>query len=105
MSFKKNKYTIIKNAIPINVANFCMNYLQLKRKVYDTYKEWKYISPYNKDHGYYEGEKDQIPNTWSCYGDIAMETLLSMVKPIMEKNTQLKLYETYAYTRLYKKGD
>ena len=50
MSFKKNKYTIIKNAIPINVANFCMNYLQLKRKVYDTYKEWKYISPYNQDH-------------------------------------------------------
>lgn len=105
MSFKKNKYTVIKNAIPINVANFCMNYLQLKKKVYDTYTEWKYISPYNKDHGFYEGEQDQIPNTWSCYGDIAMETLLSMVKPIMEKNTHLKLYETYAYTRLYKKGD
>ena len=94
MSFKKNSYLVIKNAIPLNVAHFCMNYLQLKRKVYNTYLDWKYISPYNVDYGTYEDA--QIPNTWSCYGDIAMDTLLSMVKPAMEKQTKLKLYETYA---------
>jgi hypothetical protein len=47
----------------------------------------------------------QVPNTYSCYGDIAMETLLKYVKPIMEKRTGLKLVETYSYARIYKKGD
>ena len=103
MIFKNNIYLFIKNTIPLNFENFFINYLKLKRKVYNTYLDWKYISPYNVDYGTYEDA--QIPNTWSCYGDIAMDTLLSMVKPAMEKQTKLKLYETYAYTRLYKKGD
>ena len=47
----------------------------------------------------------QVPGTYSHYGDIAMETLLSEVKPIMQKQTGLKLIETYAYARIYKKGD
>mgnify|MGYP003643286491 FL=1 len=34
-----------------------------------------------------------------------METLLTEVKPIMQKQTGLKLIETYAYARIYKKGD
>ena len=34
-----------------------------------------------------------------------METLLQEVKPVMEKETELKLIETYSYARIYKKGD
>ena len=34
-----------------------------------------------------------------------METLLQEVKPVMEKQTKLKLSETYSYARIYKKGD
>ena len=34
-----------------------------------------------------------------------MEILLGRIKPKMEKWTGLKLLETYAYTRLYNKGD
>jgi len=34
-----------------------------------------------------------------------MDTLLTEVKPVMEKETGLKLIETYAYARIYKKGD
>jgi hypothetical protein len=30
---------------------------------------------------------DQVPNTYSHYADIAMETLLLLVQPIMEKQT------------------
>ena len=48
---------------------------------------------------------EQVPNTYSHYGDIAMETLLQEVKPVMEKHTKLKLSETYSYARIYKKGD
>ena len=34
-----------------------------------------------------------------------METLLQKVKPIMEKESGVKLTETYSYARIYKKGD
>jgi len=50
-------------------------------------------------------EDSQIPETYSHYADIVMETLLQKVKPIMEKETGLTLVETYSYARLYKKGD
>ena len=47
----------------------------------------------------------QIPETYSHYADIVMETLLQKVKPIMEKESKVKLSETYSYARIYKKGD
>ena len=34
-----------------------------------------------------------------------MEVLLKEITPIMEETTSLKLIETYAYARVYKKGD
>ena len=34
MSFKKNKYKIVKNAIPIDVANFVNDYFVLKRQIH-----------------------------------------------------------------------
>ena len=65
--------------------------------------ETKFISPFTE---YWGGWHDpQIPNTYSHYADIAMETLLQEVKPVMEKHTSLKLSPTYAYARIYKKGD
>jgi hypothetical protein len=48
---------------------------------------------------------EQVPNTYSHYSDIAMETLLLKVKSVMEKETGLKLIENYSYARIYKKGD
>ena len=47
----------------------------------------------------------QVPQTYSHYADIAMETLLTWVQPVMEKHTGLKLSPTYSYARIYKKGD
>ena len=38
MSFKKNKYKIIKNAIPIDVANFVHDYFVIKRNVFGDLK-------------------------------------------------------------------
>ena len=34
-----------------------------------------------------------------------METLLTSLKPKMEKTTGLKLFENYSYTRIYKVKD
>ena len=105
MSFKKNKYTIIRKAIDKDLAAFVANYFAMQKQVLDTCRKARYISPYETLLGYYEGENEQIPNTYSCYSDIAMETLLLKCQPVMEKTTGLKLYPAYTYARIYKKGD
>jgi hypothetical protein len=105
MSFKKNRYTVIRQAISKDLAMFVANYFSMKKQVYDTCIQARYISPYEVLLGYYEGQNEQIPNTYSCYSDIAMETLLLKCQPVMEKATGLKLYPAYTYARIYKKGD
>jgi hypothetical protein len=105
MSFKKNKYTVIKQAISKDLAIFIANYFRMQKQVYDTCRAARYFSPFETILGYYEGENEQIPNTYSAYANIAMETLLLKCQPGMEKATGLKLYPAYTYARIYKKGD
>ena len=106
MSFKKNKYAIIRKAIDKDLATFVFNYFCMKKQVHDTCLKEKYISPFDQSLGYYEDPLDgQVINTYACYSDIAMETLLLKCQPIMEKTTGLKLYPAYTYARMYKKGD
>jgi len=103
--FKKDKYVVIKQAISKEMATFIYNYFLMKKQVYDTCRKTRYISPYEVMVGYYEGETEQIPHTYSCYSDIVMETLLLKCQPIMEKITKLKLNPAYSYARIYKNGD
>ena len=103
--FKKKKYTVIRQAISKDLAAFIANYFLMQKQVYDTCKVSRYFSPFETILGYYEGENEQIPNTYSAYGNIAMETLLLKCQPEMEKATGLKLYPAYTYARIYKKGD
>jgi alkylated DNA repair dioxygenase AlkB len=105
MSFKKNKYTIIRKAISKDLATFIANYFSMKKQVYDTCLNTRYISPYETLLGFYEEADRQVPNTYSHYADIAMETLLLKCLPKMEEVTGLKLYPAYTYARIYKKGD
>jgi len=103
--FKKNKYTVIRQAISKELAAFVANYFCMQKQVYDTCRERKYFSPFENIIGYYENDQDQIPNTYSQYANMAMETLLLKCQPGMEKATGLKLYPAYSYARIYKKGD
>jgi alkylated DNA repair dioxygenase AlkB len=103
--FKEKKYKIIRKAISKDLAVFLANYFSIKKQVYDTCVKQKYISPFEKLLGWYETKNEQIPNTYSCYSDIAMETLLLKCLPIMEETTGLNLYPSYSYARIYKKGD
>ena len=103
MSFKKNKYIVIKQAISRDLAAFVANYFSVKKLVYDTCLKDRYISPYETLLGTYKD--NQIPHTYCCYADIAMETLMLKCQPIMEKTTGLKLTPAYTYARIYKKGD
>ena len=44
--FKKKKYTIIKKAIPEELASFIANYFRMQKQVYDTCKATRYFSPF-----------------------------------------------------------
>jgi len=103
--FKKNKYVVIKQAISKDLASFIANYFSMQKKVYDTCREHRYFSPFENIIGHYESEIEQIPNTYSHYANIAMETLLLKCQPVMEKVTGLKLNPAYSYARIYKHGD
>ena len=103
MSFQKNKYCVIKEAVPKDIATFVYNYFLLKRQVARTLFDERYISNFTEEWGTWADQ--QVPNTYSHYADIAMETLLMRTLPIMEKKTGLKLYPTYSYARIYKPGD
>ncbi len=103
MTFKDKKYIVIKNAVSKEIANFTYAYLLLKRDVARTLFDRKWISPFEEMHGWWN--ETQVPNTFSIYGDVAMETLLLKLWPLIEKETNIKLVPTYAYARIYKKGD
>ena len=100
--FKKKKYTVIRQAISKDLAAFVANYFSMQKQVYDTCRAQRYISPFENIIGHYEGRDEQIPDTYSQYSNIAMETLLLKCQPKMEEVTGLKLYPAYTYARIYK---
>ena len=104
ISFKRKKYLVIKKAITEEMANFIYGYFMTKRRVAKKFLEDRYISPFEEGWGTWHIDT-QIPNTYSHYADLVMETLLEKVRPRMEKETKLKLVPTYSYARIYKKGD
>ena len=102
MTFRVNRYQVIKKAVSYELANFCLNYFLLKRDAV----EFMYKNNIHSESSILGTWKDpQLPNTYSNYGDFVMETLLVKMLPVMKKNTGLDLIPTYSYARAYKKGD
>ena len=102
MTFKTKKYQVIKQAIPYDLANFIFNYFLLKRDAVD----FMYKNNIIYDNGMFGTWSDQqVPNTYSHYADMVMETLMMKVLPKMKEETGLQLIPTYSYARLYKTGD
>jgi hypothetical protein len=88
-AFQKNKYSILKNAISPEIANFVYNYFLNKRKVARFLFDQKYISPFTEYFGVWNDE--QVPNTYSHYSDIVMETLLQTSKTCNGKTYRIKI--------------
>ena len=101
--FKEKKYTVIRKAISYELANFGYNYLLLKRDAVKWMQDNNYISMFTPGFGTWEDK--QVPNTYSVYSDMFMETLMMKVLPVMQQHTEMNLIPCYTYTRIYKKGD
>ena len=103
MSFKKNKYQVIRGAISKEVADIAYRYLQISAEA----DHWMFSNGVthagNKLVGNFNDS--QVPNSYAKYGDRLMETLLVKTIDVMQKKTGLKLVPTYSYTRLYKTGN
>ena len=96
-----NKYTVIKNAVSYELANFCYNYFLLKRDAIGFMYDNNLIAQ-NSFYGTWTDQ--QVPGCYSIYGDHVMETLLMKVLPVMKEKTGLNLVPTYSYARVYEKG-
>jgi len=96
-------YKVIKQAISKELAQFVYEYFLMKRQVARKFFDDGYIVQRNYDWGVWNDE--QVPETYSHYADIVMETLLQSLQPKMEEEIGLKLIPTYSYARIYKKGD
>ena len=96
-----NKYTVIRNAVSYDLANFCYNYFLLKRDAIKYMYDHNIIaeSPIHGSWGDY-----QVPGSYSIYSDHVMETLLMKVLPVMKEKTGLNLVPTYSYARVYQNG-
>jgi len=96
-----NKYTVIRNAVSYDLANFCYNYFLLKRDAIRFMYDNNIIAE-NGLHGTWEDK--QVPGSYSIYADHVMETLLMKVLPVMKEKTGLNLVPTYSYARVYEHG-
>jgi hypothetical protein len=96
-----NKYTVIRNAVSYDLANFCFNYFLLKRDAVN-YMYQNNIIAQNNLYGTWTDQ--QVPGSYSIYADHVMETLLMKVLPVMKEKTGLNLVPTYSYARVYQHG-
>jgi len=104
--FIKNKYEICRNVISKEVLNFLYEYILLKKTVCQTLTKNKYISPFDQTYGILGSDGQVIhENTYSSYGDVAVETLLEKLRPLVESKTKEKLNSNYTYLRVYGKDN
>ena len=103
MSFKKNKYQVLRNAISKDLAAFCYKYLQISAEADNWMLNNGVTHSGNKLVGNFNDP--QVPNSYAKYADRVMETLLVDTIKVMQKKTGLRLVPTYSYCRLYRTGN
>jgi hypothetical protein len=101
--FNKNKFVVIKKFINPDIVNIFYQYTILKVQQVD-YKKLHYPEHYNKDWDGKFGDP-QIPNSYNCYGDLLMESVLTSSIQQMQAYTGMSLVPTYSYWRFYQQGD
>ena len=101
--YAKNKYVLIKKFISKEQANYLYTYGIMRANRAATMARSKWPNYREELDGTFTDQ--QVPGTYSCYADTAMEALLLQGLEGMRKITGLNLAPTYSYWRLYKNGD
>ena len=85
MSFKKNKYQVIRSAISKEVADIAYRYLQISAEADHWMLNNSVTHAGNKLVGNFNDP--QVPNSYAKYSDRLMETLLVKTIDVMQKKT------------------
>ncbi len=88
--FQKNGFSIVKDFIDPSLCKIALDYIELKSKTTGLV---------------YNQEPNFIPESMTFYADSLTESILKNSLPKMEELTDLKLFPTYSFMRLYKEGD
>ncbi len=99
----KKKYNVLRKVISTELCEFLKNYFLKSEKVAKLYFATEFISQFNKEYGVFNDP--QVEGSYNIYGSIIGDMVLQQLKPLVEKTLNKKLYETYSYARVYKKGD
>ena len=103
MSFKKNKYQVIRGAISKELADIGYTYLKISAEA-DYWMLENYVT-HSSNWLVGNFHDKQVPGSYAKYADRLMETLLVKTIPVMKAKTGLNLIPTYSYTRLYRTGN
>jgi hypothetical protein len=104
LEFDTQNFTVLKEAIPKELADFLFMYLCLKSNAVRHMKQNKIISSFDTKFGVFGDEQTNGMDVYCCYGDFAMETLLFTLKDKIQNILRTTLIENYSYTRIYEKG-
>ena len=88
MSFLENKYCFVKGALSKEICTISTKYALIKKQID--------FSPENIEN------REQ---THAVYSDSLIESILWFLHPKIEEVTNLKLYPTYSFYRVYNPGD
>jgi hypothetical protein len=93
----KEDFKIIRNALSLDTVNLLKNTILLSKvlKYYNQQKDPNDITAF---------PDDQCKTGFPFYGELICDSLSVSLLPLMEKATNLKLFPTYTYGRIYWKG-
>jgi len=95
MSFSENGYEVVRNVISEDL----LNHLKIQ---FQMMKDLEFF--YSQDKNKFAFGDEQSPNSFSVYSAPFFESLALQLNNRMSKITNLKLYPTYTYARIYYTG-
>ena len=94
-TFQEKGYTFVKNFIPKETAKYLYEYLKFSIMAHQLAGNPTAV----------QGDEQVIGSFTRGHGDLALDSLMKMMKPKMEEVTGLQLIPTYTYSRIYKQGN
>ena len=75
-TWKEDNYAVVREVLHPQLVGHLNSYLKLQRKVKITLDEERWLPPRDETFGVFNDDQIGDPNTWSKYGDIAIESFL-----------------------------
>ena len=99
--FEENRYVVVRGFLDPTLANLLSEYLSKKARSLEVQYMIDPTTVYPDITGRLPGQDEQVPSSYSWYGDPMMDTLLEQSTTFISEYTRKSLYPTYSYCRYY----